>query len=85
MSTSFRMDDELQARLKQYAQTRNISASLVVREALTRYLDAQELGAHALGEHLFGRHRSAEVGRSARSSDRKAQLRQRLHAKHPRA
>lgn len=84
MATSIRMDEELQQRLKQYAQTHNISASLVVREAVARYLDEQQLGVHALGEHLFGRHRSAELGHTSRSQDRKARMREAMHAKHPR-
>lgn len=84
MATSIRMDEELQQRLKQYAQTRNISTSLVVREAVARYLDEQQLGVHALGEHLFGRHRSAEVGQTNRSQDRKARMREAMHNKHPR-
>lgn len=84
MATSIRMDDELQTRLKQYAQAHNVSASLVVREAVMRYLDEQQLGAHELGAHLFGRHRSTQAGHSNRSLDRKARLRERMHAKHTR-
>ncbi|MDO5610490.1 MAG: ribbon-helix-helix protein, CopG family [Pseudomonadota bacterium] len=84
MVTSIRMDEELQQRLKHYAQTRKISTSLVVREAVARYLDEQQLGAHELGEHLFGRHRSADAGPSSRSEERKTRMRETMHNKHPR-
>lgn len=81
MSVSFRMDEHLLARLRRYAQAREISASAVVREALARYLDHEQASAYELGADLFGRHRSLDAGTSARSVERKARMRSRVRAK----
>lgn len=85
MAASIRMDDALLQRLKQYAQAHEVSASLVVREALVRYLDAQQQTPHELGEHLFGRHGSNDAEAGQRSRTRKQRMRDHMHAKHDRA
>lgn len=81
MATSIRMDEQLQLRLKRYAQTHDLSASNVVREALTQYLDEREQNPFELGADLFGRHRSGDAGVTTRSTERKARVRDRIHAK----
>lgn len=52
-----------------------------IREALTCYLDGRQQDAYALGTDLFGRHRSGGDGATARSIERKAHIRDRLHAR----
>jgi predicted transcriptional regulator len=84
MPSSIRMEDDLLLRLKQYAETRVLSASAVVREALTRYLDQQQQTPHEIGQALFGRYSSAETGTSSRSVERKAVVRRRVRDKHDR-
>lgn len=83
MTTSIRMDERLMLRLKRYAQTHDISASNVVREALTLYLDGRQQDAYELGADLFGRHRSGDV-ETARSVERKSRVRNRIHAQYAR-
>ncbi len=82
MAASIRMDEHLLLRLKRYAQANDLSASNVVREALTLYLDDRQQSAFEAGADLFGRHRSSTEGASTLSVDRKARVRDRLHAKH---
>ncbi|MBK9655101.1 MAG: ribbon-helix-helix protein, CopG family [Rhodanobacteraceae bacterium] len=84
MATSIRMEDDLLARLKQYAQAQDLSASAVVREALTQYLDGRQRSPFELGAALFGRHRSDDSGASSRSERRKGVVRERLRTKHDR-
>ncbi len=83
MAASFRMEDELVQRLKRYALANDVSASAVVREALMRHLDSPQHDAYVLDANLFGRHHSGTRGTTTlRSVERKAQVRERLHAKH---
>lgn len=82
MAASIRMDEQLLLRLKHYAQAHDLSASNVVREALTLYLDGHQQDAYALGADLFGRHRSGD-GETTRSVERKTHVRDRIRAKHP--
>jgi plasmid stability protein len=82
MATSIRMEEELVVRLKQYAQTHDLSASAVVREALTQFLDSQQRSPFDLGAPFFGRHRSDSAGVSNRSEQRKALVMERLRSKH---
>lgn len=81
MTSSFRMDEELLLRLRHYAQAHDTSASNVVREALTLYLDGRQQNAYELGANLFGRHRSGDTTGTERSVERKAIVRDRLHAR----
>lgn len=83
MATSIRMDEQLVLRLKRYAQAHDVSASNVVREALTLYLDGRRQDAYELGADLFGRHRSGDV-ETTRSVERKARVRDRIHARYAR-
>lgn len=80
MSASIRMDEQLLERLKQYARSTDRSASSVVREALTLYLDGHSGGnAYELGADLFGRYSSKAEGTSSRSEARRQIVRQRIH------
>lgn len=54
MAASICMYDDLLARLKQYAKANGVSASAVVRDALTRYLVGEQPSAFELGAALFG-------------------------------
>lgn len=79
MSASIRMDEQLLERLKQFARSTDRSASSVVREALTLYLDGHGGNAYELGAELFGRYSSQPEGDSNRSETRKQIVRQRIH------
>jgi predicted DNA-binding protein len=81
MAASIRMDDQLLQRLKRYAQAHDLSASSIVREALTRYLDDHQQTAFEMGADLFGRHCSGAGVQTRRSVERKAHLRARVHGK----
>lgn len=78
MSASVRMDEQLLARLKEYAKAADVSASTVVREALTMYLDRQLQDPCQLGVDRFGRYRSQTDDGSSRSADRKQIVRGRI-------
>lgn len=85
MTTSIRMDEKLQRRLKQYATSRDVSTSWVVREALAEYLCKQELTPFEEGLEMFGKYRSDDTPAGQRSSNRKALMRERIRAKHGRS
>ena len=83
MPASIRLPPELQEQLRSHAKRQQVSASDVVREALTQYLDAHAESPYEQGKAVFGRFRSSD-GISQRSTERKAIVRERVQRKHPR-
>ncbi len=84
MPASIRMDDDLLARLKVYAAANDVSASAVVREALSLYLAGRQQTPYELGADLFGRQRSQTTGVSSLSLERKQALARELKRKYDR-
>ena len=76
-----RVNKELEEKLKQYSQQKNLSKSSVVKEALVQYFKREEINQmpYALGEDLFGLEGS---GNANASTQYKKTLKQKLNEKH---
>ena len=81
MTVSLRLEETLDAALRQRLAQDEISLSDFIRQAICEKLerDQQPVDPYTLGRPLFGRHASGEPDRSQR---RKPIIRERLHAQH---
>jgi hypothetical protein len=81
MTVSLRLEEALDAALRQRLAQDEISLSDFIRQAICEKLerDQQPVDPYTLGRPLFGRHASGEPDRSQR---RKQIIRERLHAQH---
>ncbi|CAA6818786.1 MAG: Ribbon-helix-helix protein, copG family [uncultured Thiotrichaceae bacterium] len=84
MTISIRLDTDTEKHLREYLRTQNGSMSEFVRSAINEKLAHYEANLHKpyeIGKELFGAHSS---GRDDLSTNRKALLKEKLHAKHHR-
>jgi Arc/MetJ-type ribon-helix-helix transcriptional regulator len=81
MTVSLRLEESLEAELRQRLARDGIPLSDFIRQAIQEKLEreVQPADPYTLGRALFGRHASGEPGRSQR---RKQLIRERLHARH---
>ena len=81
MTVSLRLEETLDAALRQRLAQDEISLSDFIRQAICEKLerDQQPADPYTSGRPLFGRHASGEPDRSQR---RKPIIRERLHAQH---
>ncbi|MCU0755423.1 MAG: ribbon-helix-helix protein, CopG family [Xanthomonadales bacterium] len=85
MPASIRLPPELQEQLRSHAERHQLSASEVVRAALTKYLAEHAASPYELGAGLFGRYGSGSGDTvTYRSTERKALIRERMQRKYPR-
>jgi predicted DNA-binding protein len=75
------MNEELEKKLKQYSQQKNVSKSTIVKEALMEYFRKEEMNQtpYELGADLFG---LAGSGDSDASTTYKSKLKNKLREKH---
>ncbi|UII26374.1 ribbon-helix-helix domain-containing protein [Fulvivirga maritima] len=76
-----RVNKELEEKLNQYSQQKNLSKSSIVKEALAQYFKKEEMNQtpYELGSDLFGIEGS---GNANASSGYKKALKQKLNEKH---
>jgi len=76
-----RMNEELEKKLKQYSQQKNVSKSNIVKEALMQYFKKEEINQtpYELGIDLFG---LAGSGDADASTNYKSKLKKKLREKH---
>ena len=57
---TIRLDNKLEASLKQYARQRDVSESQVIREAISEYLEKKDIKAssYTIGKPYFGKYGS---------------------------
>lgn len=78
MMITVRIDDALEKKILALSKIKMCSKSDIVKESLTRYLEAESSSAYELGKDLFGRDGS---GRKISSSQRKSVLKEKIRAK----
>lgn len=76
-----RINKEIEKKLDNYSQQKNLSKSAIVKEALIAYLTKAQLSdsPYELGQDLFGQDGS---GNSSASTTYKSKLKKRIHEKH---
>jgi hypothetical protein len=79
--TTARLSEDIEQRLSASAKARGVSKSLLVKEALVKYLDTEvsERSSWDIGECYFGNYGS---GDGALSTEYKKRFREKVHAKH---
>jgi predicted transcriptional regulator len=80
---SIRLSDELEQQLEAIAERKNVSRSVIIKEALAEYIarDKEHFTSYEAGAHLFGRYGSEQTDAS---QNYKSIIREKLREKHAR-